>query len=431
MTRMSLWRFLLRLLFLVVFAGGIIASIILIGGSSLSPRESALMGMVLTILSVLASWIITNAYSESVHKTAIEEVQEQHRTNLRTYALKAAEKVNNLSNELQKLSAYLDQELNATDYSSIESELQAKEERMAGAIHIIQTLKSVNDTSLSDWEGVIGEELDEQREERERREEELRSVIERAEFMLESQRQEFIGSQHDAESVRMEVKELKDQLRYALAQLGETAIPKTVAAKKGKESIGLGCPSCGSMIEYTQRALPNSIKQVRCKNCRKSLISTYSEGKGFILALRTISTVTVQCPKCSAQCEVETDNYPGRAVAALCTSCNTKIRVVNAPEGLEVQVVEPPHIREVAPKLSAELLDLIRGKLPDQPWSTGIHRQVAEQLGVPTTLVYRAIQELVRRGIFNRQIDGVVYVPVKPADQEKEAPTSSSQEPES
>jgi hypothetical protein len=41
----------------------------------------------------------------------------------------------------------------------VDEALQAREERIESAIHLIRTLKSVNDTSLSDWEGVIGDEL--------------------------------------------------------------------------------------------------------------------------------------------------------------------------------------------------------------------------------------------------------------------------------
>src|SRR5437868_228161 len=108
----------------------------LIAGSQLTNREAALLGLLLAILSVLASWIITHMYSESQSANLIKDVQEQHRANLKTYALKAAEKVNNLSNELNKLSLYLDEELSYTDYPNAEAELSSKEERIESAIHI-------------------------------------------------------------------------------------------------------------------------------------------------------------------------------------------------------------------------------------------------------------------------------------------------------
>ena len=136
------------------------------------------------------------------------------------YALKASEKVNNLSNELNKLAAYLEQELSYVDYENPKEALSAREERIESAIHLIRTLKSVNDTSLSDWEGVIGDELEEQREEQIEKEEQLKELMERFEFLAAHHRQEIMGTQVNADSIRAEVQSLKSDLRSALAQLG-------------------------------------------------------------------------------------------------------------------------------------------------------------------------------------------------------------------
>ena len=114
--------------------------------------------MLLTILSFVVSYLISNYFAEISYKKAIDEVQEQHLANLRTYALNAAEKVGNLSNELTRLSLYLQQELDY-DEENLEMANHALYERITSTIHLINTLKSVNDTSLSDWRGVIGEEL--------------------------------------------------------------------------------------------------------------------------------------------------------------------------------------------------------------------------------------------------------------------------------
>ena len=80
------------------------------------------------------------------------------------FALKAAEKVDNLSQELDRLTAYLQQELTdaagGAPQAATPEALRLKDARIESAIHIIGTLKSVNDRSLSDWQGVIGDELD-------------------------------------------------------------------------------------------------------------------------------------------------------------------------------------------------------------------------------------------------------------------------------
>lgn len=62
--------------------------------------------------------------------------------------------------------------------------------------------------------------------------------------------------------------------------------------------------------------------------------------------------------------------------------------------------------------VSEELLDKIAMLLPKQPWPTGVHREIAEKLSLPAKQVSAAIQELIRRGKFYNQIEGIVMVPV-------------------
>lgn len=176
----------LRTLIFLAYGAGIIFCIYFISGENVSARESAMVGVILTILSILASWSMSHYYSESQHTKALKDVTEFHRTNIKTYARKAAEKVTNLSNELGKLSTYLEKELTRTDYDNAEEELSAKEERIESAIHITNTLKSINDTALSDWEGVIGDELEQRRAEQQEREEEIEDLLSRYESMISS-----------------------------------------------------------------------------------------------------------------------------------------------------------------------------------------------------------------------------------------------------
>src|SRR5258708_19151811 len=132
-------RIFVRVLVLLAIGSGIAYCVHALGTGSLTPRENGLMSIVLTGLSILASWVVSEMYSQSQHKAAIEEVEVAHQKNLRTYALKAAEKVTNLSSELNRLATYLQQELDYTEYRSAEEELQAKEERLESAIHLIGT----------------------------------------------------------------------------------------------------------------------------------------------------------------------------------------------------------------------------------------------------------------------------------------------------
>ncbi len=398
-----------RIIIFLAFVVSIIFCIHIALSENLTSRESALVGLVVAILSILASWIITHLYSESQQRSAIAEVQEQHKNNLRVYALKAAEKVNNLSNELSKLSLYLEEELNYIDYHSPEEELQAKEERIESTIHILRTLKSMNDTSLSDWEGVIGEELDQQREERQEKEEELKSLIDRVESVMEGQRQDALGTQRNAESLRAEIGILKAELRTALSQLSGTTIPKRLLKQSNKQTIENKCPSCGTAIVYRQKPSSTSVKSVVCPGCEKKLISRYSEVDGFKLEIREPELVKYTCQNCGAESSALLDVLPYASVLIKCSSCNSSIRLIRKPDGIDLRYSAPTE-KPIERVLSKEVLDLIKNKLPPQPWPIGIHKEVSVKLGLPSGLVWGAIDKLIKRGDFLPQHNGKLRV---------------------
>jgi predicted Zn finger-like uncharacterized protein len=407
---------LMQLLIFASLAAGLSWCIYLISAGDLSNRESALLGILVTVLSVLASWVITHMYSASQHENAIRDVKEEHRNNLQTYALKAAEKVNNLSNELNKLSIYLEEELNYTEYRSAEEELVAKEERIESAIHLIRTLKSVNDTALSDWEGVIGDELDQRREEKEEKEEEVKELIQRVEALIESQRLDFAGTQKYTKTMQQQIESLKRELRLATFQLSDTTIPKRIRKKEPRQDVLKECPVCKSHVNYTQRPSIRSVKIVSCKECNAKLVSTYSERDGFSLRVRVNEDITAHCPACSAENIVSLDIVPGVNVQVSCSSCHRTFTVVRTIGGIESKPLVITSQGPAAPAAamvvySEELINRVRDALPPQPWPKGTSHKVAVGLDIPQKLVTRAIQELIRRGIFLLQIDGTLYAP--------------------
>ena len=182
---------------------GISICIWAIFAGSLTDRESLLMSIVLTIISALGSWVTAHYYAEySSNK------------NLRVFALKAAEKVTNLSNELDRLSIFLQQELENDEYDAPNQALLARDSRIEGAIHIINTLKSVNDKSLSDWQGVIGDEIIARQEKQEEREEEIRQIIERLTNVYEADLANSVYVQKDNnDSLRNELEDIKSEVR--------------------------------------------------------------------------------------------------------------------------------------------------------------------------------------------------------------------------
>lgn len=408
----------IRVVLFFSFVVGIVVCIYIINQGKMTDRESAMLGVLVTILSVLASWIITEMYGTAQYREAIQDVREEYRNNLRTYALNAADKVNNLSNELNKLSNYLEEELDYTDYRSTDEELLAKEERIQSAIHLIRTLKSVNDTALRDWEGVIGEELDQRREEQEEKEEALKDLVARVESLIEDQRQDFAGSQNDTKSVRHEVESLKRELRLATFQLSDTAIPRRIRKKEPKQDVAGNCPVCHSPINYMQRSSVRSVKLVPCKICNTKLVSTYKELTGFSLKPRKVEPETVNCPHCGFQSTVQLDNYLGSNVSVSCTACNRSFRLLRTHDGVEVTAANTSTSSEKM-VVSEETLEKVHHLLPAQPWPTGTHLAVAEQLGLTPSEVRRAMAELTKRGVVHLQRDGVVYMPSNQTPQTK------------
>lgn len=384
----------------VLFMLVIVVSIVVLANTELTARESGLLGILLTLLSVVAGAIITHLYSASSHQAAIEEVRDYHQKNLRTYALKAAEKVNNLSKELGRLVAYLEEEVPSSS-NGIAEELQILEERIHSTIHIINTLKSVNDTSLSDWQGVIGDELNEQREEEEEREQQLRELIDRFEELEEGQ---TIDKQRNAEIIRNEIDMMKKELRQLISQYASSAyLPRHLRHQPTLHDAA--CPICGNTIRYKQKPKPGKKKSITCRACETALISEYTENEGFILRRRQSISETVQCPTCKNTLAIDLDELVGANDTVKCANCEQNIRVSRTADGLGVAILDQPKIKTA---VTEELVEKVREKLPAQPWPKQIHRTVAEQLGIPSQIVQKAIQQLILKGIFHDQVDGQI-----------------------
>jgi hypothetical protein len=376
---------------------GVMLCLYIVATRELSASESLLLSLVLSILSLLGSWVASRYYSEI-----------SFNNNLRVFALKAAEKVNNLSNELDRLSVYLQHELEAADYETVKEELLAKDLRIEGAIHIINTLKSVNDRSLSDWQGVIGEELDAQREEREEREEDLRELVDRVEALSI----QLGNTAHERNSItaalKSEVESIKSDLRLVTTQIGGIPIRRTT--KPPRENLDAKCPHCSNNLKYRQRPKANSFKVIKCEACGVKLLSTYKDD-GFILSEVTTIKEEVTCPHCGEHTSAELGSVPGNATTIECNSCSSQIRLTRSPRRLVVKLVDNNSRSPSSIVVDEEILELVRAAMPTQPWPTGARRKAAEELGLPVNVVGKAIDQLMIRGVFKAQVDGQLFVP--------------------
>jgi DNA-binding Lrp family transcriptional regulator len=67
----------------------------------------------------------------------------------------------------------------------------------------------------------------------------------------------------------------------------------------------------------------------------------------------------------------------------------------------------------VSSGLTEEDIENVRNELPPQPWPKDTHKEVANKLGMSNSAVLRSTKELIKRGIFKEQVDGVLYDLVK------------------
>lgn len=327
----------------------------------LTTNEQVLFSILLTIVSFLLSWVLSHFYYENSHKQTIEDIKKENQSNLKIYATKAAEKVKNLSAQLVGLVTYLNEELAADDYSSAEENLRAKEERIYSAVHIIKTLKSINDGSLSDWSGVIPEAIAEIAEaERETFEEINRLVSDFSEVKTQYDEDTFqFPLEPQEESLKIEALSKKIDLLLNSVTGVSSKIHITPSGKVAADRI---CPHCNRQIHYRQKPLATSRKSFKCPECKNRILSTWSSESGFALE-KDSRTIGKDRSKISSG------------------------------------------------SLDEDFLLLVQEALPPQPWPKQVTQHVASQLSVSTAQVKKAINMLIKRGVFKHQVNGVLYVP--------------------
>ncbi len=396
---------------LAVFTLGMLYLLYIIGRQPLTNNEVTLYTVLLTIISIIATWIASYYYSESTYKTAVDEVDKDHQTKLKTYALKAAEKVNNLSSELNKLSLYLQEELES-EYDNLQQENYSREERIKSAIHIVGTLKSVNDTALSDWKGVIGDELEEQEEEKKEREDALLEIIERYESLLNDLKNDVShsGNSEYENELRQEITSVKKNLAMVINNLSGTITVRPKLISKTKEEVSHTCPTCTVPLNYRQRPKKNSIKFVVCKNCNTKLLSRWIPDKGFMLEIENNIDEKIECPSCKTEIIFNLSSFPNKSESINCNNCNNLITVTRRINDILIKSQKPSLLKQqISEDVDELFIETVKQKLPAQPWPQGIHKTIADELNISSTKVHSAINELMKRGDFHFQLNGKIY----------------------
>jgi hypothetical protein len=348
-----------------------------ISQTQLSTQLSTLFNVLLTIFSVLISLVVSHFYFDASRQQTINDIKSDYQKNNKLYSQKAAEKVDNLSNELTKLSIYLQQSIDTDNIDNPATSLLVMEEKVRSAIHIVETLKSINDKSLSDWLGVLDEEdLEEQNElreeQREEREKDFQSLLDNyRNFVANENAVIRIGSGESErlDTVHTDINELTKRIDKLATNIIGTPI-KTRKNPVPKEELTMNCPECAFEVKYRQRPSETSVKGLKCSNCGTKLMSRWSVQDGFNLSVKLIESVGSTPPKA----------------------------------------------------LGEEEIERIKEALPQQPWEKGSIQKIAKELEVSTADMNRAINILVHRGELKLQVDGELYELVKNADSDSHNP---------
>lgn len=375
----------------------LIALITLVGGGftiralsagQLSSNESLLLSVLLTIFSTGAGWLISHTLYQDSRGSQIQQIREEYERNIEVYAVKASEKVINLSNQIGRVVDYLndDEEDNSAD------QLQQLKHRHKAVIHMLGTLKSINDTSLSDWEGVIGERLEDKRKIDQRRDHEINSLI--AELKHKS-------NDTTEEKDPASFNEILRELRRLSSK--EASLPPS---RKGGFRE-LRCPDCGSFVRVKANKNGKINKSaVSCPSCKKSLAVSGRDTSEPTLIPRSISAEGVNCPSCNKLNAILLDNVAGSLSNGNCQNCGEPFSAHrNMLGGVSIRLVGIP-VNKVASPLDESFVRQVEMLLPAQPWPTGIHRDIAEKLDCTPSKVGKATQQLIREGKYKPQIDG-------------------------
>lgn len=330
--------------------------------NNLTANEQVLFSIILTVCSAVVSWVISHIYYQKSHEESIEEIQKESKSNLKVFGTKAAEKVKNLSSEINNLKNYLKEELDDDSYEFDRENLNAKREIIYSAIHILNTLKSINDGSLSDWKGIIPEEIEEMEEEQKERFENLNNILYNYKDVIESSDNEMGYITENELSGK--IRELNKKIDLAINNAGISTKVRRNLVKK--EQLEKRCPECQNIIQYKQRPLSTSRKNIKCSKCGVRLACRWNEQDGFTLAIYD-------------------ESFHGFGRNDMDDIKDTKI--------------------------NEEFIEIVRKKLPPQPWLPKTSDKIADELGVSKRKTGKAITVLIERGIFKQQINGILYIP--------------------
>ena len=372
---------------------GILLALIIVATRPLNETESVLVAILLSAASMLGSWLVTHIYSQRNLENAIGQATEANKENIKNYAEKAAEKVLNLTNELSRLSDALSTAVEDSEDAENQKEaVMLLQERISAAVHNIGTLRSMNNTFLSDWRGVIGEEIERQH----LLENQISELAEQLDVQKEernSLRAQFV-SPEDLENVEKLISKTEQRITESLKNLPFKVV--STKSKQKKRDISINCPNCSSEINTRFRNRKGGKKLLHCDNCNSYSQILGADDEEIQVTPVGTSEYEGACPLCTASVKAIVADWPGAMKNFRCANCDTELLISRAQDGFNIRPV-----RLYKYEVSQKVIDQVHELLPEErPWPTYIHKQIAQQLGYSNSLVTKVISRLITQGLY-------------------------------
>lgn len=165
------------------------------------------------------------------------------------------------------------------------------------------------------------------------------------------------------------------------------------------------CPFCRTLLSYSQRLAKGNVKALECPKCKARLFSVEGDNEST-LRKRDPVREELRCPHCTETIGVDVDPVPGTSHQLTCPSCSKLLRVTRGITTIRIRVVRPD-----SPPPDDKFLKTVAEAIGSQPWPKGQLKRVAERLGVTQRSVSKAVQHLIRAGVFKFQVRGKLFGP--------------------
>lgn len=273
--------------------------------------------VLLTVLSLLASWLVTSVYAEW-----------QASSELRRYGRRAADKLINLRTNIGRLRERFDERTEGWDDlepETLQHVLAADIENVGETLYIFASLC---DTAIRDWQGIIGEELSQW----EQAQAEANSL--RAEFEQQTTKllHEVSSSQASAEEgmtklaeMESRMDELRSQYQARAAELAQRS-PFPVKVEPTRLTVPVECPGCSRSMRVLLGSEVGSTGWTPCTDCDGKFAVHRTAAGGIRVGPLTYRR-TLTCPKCRSAFPSEVAEGPGFYRPRVCRSCGSMFRL--------------------------------------------------------------------------------------------------------